>query len=184
MRRTRDLTRQHSGTAPRRADRRHGARPRLRREASPRAAGRDLAGERGRSLPARGRHARRTARSELHRLRTLPHRRRRLVSLRHGAPGRLSVGKSPERVAAEAHPLLALRSRISGAARHADVLPRRPALPVRPDLQLDPRRARPSSGWSRSSSSELTEPDWALGFRFDIVLGGREATPLEEPHDD
>jgi protocatechuate 3,4-dioxygenase, beta subunit len=31
---------------------------------------------------------------------------------------------------------------------------------------------------------ELTKPDWALGFRFDIVLGGREATPLEEPHDD
>ena len=30
----------------------------------------------------------------------------------------------------------------------------------------------------------LTEPDWALGFRFDIVVGGREATPLEEPHDD
>jgi protocatechuate 3,4-dioxygenase, beta subunit len=31
---------------------------------------------------------------------------------------------------------------------------------------------------------DLTEPDWSLGFRFDIVLGGREATPLEEPHDD
>jgi protocatechuate 3,4-dioxygenase beta subunit len=31
---------------------------------------------------------------------------------------------------------------------------------------------------------QLTEPEWALGFRFDIVLGGREATPLEEPHDD
>ena len=31
---------------------------------------------------------------------------------------------------------------------------------------------------------ELTEPEWALGFRFDIVLGGREATPLEEPHHD
>jgi protocatechuate 3,4-dioxygenase beta subunit len=31
---------------------------------------------------------------------------------------------------------------------------------------------------------ELTQPDWALGYRFDIVLGGREATPLEEPHDD
>lgn len=31
---------------------------------------------------------------------------------------------------------------------------------------------------------ELTEPDWALGFRWDIVVGGREATPLEEPHDD
>ena len=31
---------------------------------------------------------------------------------------------------------------------------------------------------------ELTKPDWALGFRFDIVLGGRAPTPLEEPHDD
>lgn len=31
---------------------------------------------------------------------------------------------------------------------------------------------------------ELTEPEWSLGFRFDIVLGGRNATPLEEPHDD
>ncbi len=31
---------------------------------------------------------------------------------------------------------------------------------------------------------ELTKPDWALGYRWDIVLGGRDATPLEEPHDD
>ena len=30
----------------------------------------------------------------------------------------------------------------------------------------------------------LTIPDWALGYRYDIVLGGRDATPLEEPHDD
>jgi protocatechuate 3,4-dioxygenase, beta subunit len=30
----------------------------------------------------------------------------------------------------------------------------------------------------------LTEPDWALGFRWDIVLGGRGSTPPEEPHDD
>ena len=30
----------------------------------------------------------------------------------------------------------------------------------------------------------LTEPDWALGYSYDIVLGGRDATPLEEPHDD
>jgi len=26
---------------------------------------------------------------------------------------------------------------------------------------------------------DLTQPDWALGFRFDIVLRGREATPFE-----
>jgi protocatechuate 3,4-dioxygenase, beta subunit len=31
---------------------------------------------------------------------------------------------------------------------------------------------------------EGTIPDWALCFQFDIVLGGREATPTEEPHDD
>jgi protocatechuate 3,4-dioxygenase beta subunit len=31
---------------------------------------------------------------------------------------------------------------------------------------------------------DLTEPEWSLGFRFDIVLGGREPTPLEEPHVD
>jgi protocatechuate 3,4-dioxygenase, beta subunit len=31
---------------------------------------------------------------------------------------------------------------------------------------------------------ELTEPEWALGFRWDIVVGGRESTPFEEPHDD
>jgi protocatechuate 3,4-dioxygenase, beta subunit len=30
----------------------------------------------------------------------------------------------------------------------------------------------------------LTEPDQALGFRWDVVLGGREATPLEGPDDD
>jgi protocatechuate 3,4-dioxygenase beta subunit len=29
---------------------------------------------------------------------------------------------------------------------------------------------------------EATTPEWALGFRFDIVLRGRETTPFEEPH--
>jgi protocatechuate 3,4-dioxygenase beta subunit len=27
---------------------------------------------------------------------------------------------------------------------------------------------------------ETTEPDWALGYRFDIVVGGRNATPLDD----
>ena len=26
---------------------------------------------------------------------------------------------------------------------------------------------------------DLTEPNWALGYRFDIVLRGRNATPME-----
>jgi protocatechuate 3,4-dioxygenase beta subunit len=28
---------------------------------------------------------------------------------------------------------------------------------------------------------ETTEPEWALGYRFDVVLGGSAATPIEEP---
>lgn len=31
---------------------------------------------------------------------------------------------------------------------------------------------------------DTTEPEWALGYQFDIVLRGRNATPTEEPHDD
>ncbi|MFC7738041.1 protocatechuate 3,4-dioxygenase subunit beta [Roseomonas sp. GCM10028921] len=31
---------------------------------------------------------------------------------------------------------------------------------------------------------ELTQPEWALGYRFDIVLRGREATPMEDDHHD
>jgi protocatechuate 3,4-dioxygenase beta subunit len=27
----------------------------------------------------------------------------------------------------------------------------------------------------------LTEPEWALGYRWDIVLRGRDATPFERP---
>jgi protocatechuate 3,4-dioxygenase beta subunit len=27
-----------------------------------------------------------------------------------------------------------------------------------------------------------TEPEWALGYRFDIVLRGRAATPFEAEH--
>ncbi|MGL4287206.1 MAG: protocatechuate 3,4-dioxygenase subunit beta [Phreatobacter sp.] len=30
---------------------------------------------------------------------------------------------------------------------------------------------------------DTTVPEWALGYQFDIVLRGREATPMEEPHD-
>ena len=35
-----------------------------------------------------------------------------------------------------------------------------------------------------SFALDLTEPEWALGYRFDVILRGRKATPMEEPHDD
>jgi protocatechuate 3,4-dioxygenase beta subunit len=31
---------------------------------------------------------------------------------------------------------------------------------------------------------DTTEPEWALGYRFDVVLRGREATPTEDEEDD
>lgn len=31
---------------------------------------------------------------------------------------------------------------------------------------------------------DTTKPEWALGYRFDVVLRGRQATPMEEPHDE
>ena len=31
---------------------------------------------------------------------------------------------------------------------------------------------------------DTTVPEWALGYRWDIVLGGGQATPLEDEEDD
>ena len=59
-----DLTRQHDGRAARRADDRRRPGARRGRPAGPAPAGRDLAGQRRRALPARRRHARGAARSE------------------------------------------------------------------------------------------------------------------------
>jgi protocatechuate 3,4-dioxygenase beta subunit len=61
--------------------------------------------------------------------------------------------------------------------------------PGDPLLALDPMwnsipddKAR----WRMMSSFDIetTEPEWALGYRFDIVLRGRDAMPTEDPHDD
>ena len=35
------------------------------------------------------------------------------------------------------------------------------------------------NGWCRAFELSLTEPEWALGYRFDIVLRGHDATPFE-----
>ena len=59
-----------------------------------------------------------------------------------------------------------------------------PLLRARPDLPVDPRRAARAQRLVSAFDLDLTEPDWALGYRFDIVLGGRDATPLEDPDDD
>jgi protocatechuate 3,4-dioxygenase beta subunit len=50
--------------------------------------------------------------------------------------------------------------------------------PIFNSIPDDKARARLISAFDL----ETTVPEWALGFRFDIVLRGRQATPLEEPH--
>jgi protocatechuate 3,4-dioxygenase, beta subunit len=53
-----------------------------------------------------------------------------------------------------------------------------PLLPFDPIIQTIPdERAR--ERLVSAFELELTEPEWALGYRFDIVLRGRDATPME-----
>ena len=53
------------------------------------------------------------ARSEFHRRRPHRHRQERLLQIHHGEARRLSVGQSPQCLAAEPHPLLGVRARRS-----------------------------------------------------------------------
>jgi protocatechuate 3,4-dioxygenase beta subunit len=57
--------------------------------------------------------------------------------------------------------------------------PNDPLMPLDPILQSIPERDAQERLVSRFDLS-LTEPEWALGYRFDIVLRGRRATPFEE----
>ena len=60
--------------------------------------------------------------------------------------------------------------------------------PGDPLLELDPifHSIRDPAARARLVSAfdlELTEPDWALGYRFDVVVGGRSATPEDRADD-
>jgi len=58
--------------------------------------------------------------------------------------------------------------------------PKDPLIPLDPIINSIPdnvARERLVSSFDLA----LTEPEWALGYRFDIVLRGRRATPFEEP---
>jgi len=55
--------------------------------------------------------------------------------------------------------------------------PNDPLMPFDPISQSIPERAR--QRLVSNFDLSLTQPDWALGYRFDIVLSGREATPME-----
>jgi protocatechuate 3,4-dioxygenase, beta subunit len=58
--------------------------------------------------------------------------------------------------------------------------PKDPLIPFDPIINSIPDSAARERLVS-SFDLALTEPEWALGYRFDIVLRGRRATPFEEP---
>ena len=58
-----------------------------------------------------------------------------------------------------------------------------PLFPSGPDLQLDPR-SEGARAADLALRPDATVPEWALGFEFDIVLGGAAATPFEDEDDD
>ena len=113
--------------------------------------GRGLAGQRGRPLPARRRQLARAARPALRRAGPGRDRRRRPLRVHDDQARRLPVGQPPQRLAAGAHPLLAVRPGVHPAPGHPDVLPGRPAVRPGPDLQ---RRSRRRPGTARSAGSD------------------------------
>ena len=120
------------------------------------------------------------ARPQLHRRRALPHRRRRHLPLHDDPPRRLPVGQPPQRLAPGPPALLPVRALVHPAAGHPDVLPRRSAVLPGSDLRRGPR-AVPPRARSPAYDHDTTIAEWALGFRFDIVLRGPDRTPFEEP---
>jgi protocatechuate 3,4-dioxygenase beta subunit len=58
--------------------------------------------------------------------------------------------------------------------------PNDPLIPLDPIINSIPDAAARERLVS-SFDLSLTEPEWALGYRFEIVLRGRGATPFEEP---
>ena len=63
-----------------------------------------------------------------------------------------------------------------------------PYFPDDPLIEIDPIANAAPMPYRQRMVARLdmgvTEPDWALGYRFDVVLKGREQTPFEEDHDD
>ena len=138
---------------------------------------RDVAGQCSGTLSPRDRRSRRTARSEFHRRRPRPDRRRGPLPVRNDQAWRVSLAQPLQRVAARASAFLAVRAGAGAAPGDADVFPRRSTARTRSHVQQRARRegalpdSPPSTGRRRS--------DIALAYRYDIVLRGRDATPME-----
>ena len=138
-RRRRRPDRRSERRSRRAADHRHWTAARRRRPTDRRLARRAVAGQRLGPLPPRLGQLAGHARSQLHGRGPLSHRRRRCLSLHDDSPRRLPVGQPPQRLAPGASPLQPVRSLLHPAARHPDVLSRRPVVLPGSDLQLGAR---------------------------------------------
>ena len=83
---------------------------------------------------------------------------------------RLSLAEPPQRLAAEPHPFLAVRADYRDAARHPDVFSGRSA--ACNSTRSTSRRRRARERLISTFSLDVTEPGFALGYVFDIVLRG------------
>ena len=103
------------------------------------------------------------------------------LPVRHDQAGRVPVGQPPQRLAARR----TSTSRCS-AGRSRQRLVTQMYFPGDPLFAYDPifssvrGRAGARAAGRRASTMRPTEPEWALGYQWDIVLRGRDATPMED----
>ena len=81
-------------------------------------------------------------------------------------------------MAAGAHSLLAVRPCFVTRLVTQMYFPNDPLMPFDPISPVD-RRSNARAAAGVSLRLDLTEPEWALGYRFNFVLRGRDATPFE-----
>ena len=96
-----------------------------------------------------------------------------LLQVRHHQARRLPLGQSPQRLASCPHPFLGIRPFLRLAPGDPDVFPGDPLFPFDPIFNsVTDERAR--NRMISSFDLENTQPEWALCYRFDIILRGRE----------
>ena len=93
------------------------------------------------------------------------------------------MAQPSQRVAAGTRPLLSVLDAFAQRLVTQMYFPGDPLLPLDPIFNSVPdpeARRRLIARWSL----ELTQPEWSLGYEWDIVVAGRDATPLHDDGDE
>ena len=142
-------------------------------------ADRDVAGQRRRPLHPPARPASRAARPELHRRRPHGHQRRRRVQVHDDQAGAVPVEEPRQRVAPRAHPLLASSARASRSAssRRCTSRATRCSRSTRSTTRI--HRQKDRDRLIGAYNHDLTVPEFSMGYEWDIVVDGPDATWFE-----